>query len=418
MPGSTVEVGACRVDGHFVVPAGVTLHGAGPAMTTLTGSGTVLQLAAGATVDGLAVQNGSGHGIVALDGGTVTIRHVTVTSTHARAAIGILNATSATLSDVTVTGPVTPANAVDVAYPPTSTGTALYGIVLSNVASAMLDHVNATGFAAGGVATAASTVTWNDGSASGNLGVGVWIDGGRATLARITIDGTLRGFRGVPSFGFASGNGAEVATTALTVTNTESGFGLIHDGGAITHMGLVASGHPAGAVIAQRTASFTLGGATNLHDNRFAGLIAIEAGGLHVSDTTVSGTRTALSTSPPFGALRVGDGLQIVHPMPGTVLTGVTAMDNDRAGLLIDNGGVATDVFSIASLSVAASGTAFGCVMQNGTPLAGWDMNVTRTGVAAVNDAMFTGGQDVVGIIAPTDLPVASSLGGIIAPTD
>jgi hypothetical protein len=132
----------------------------------------------------------------------------------------------------------------------------------------------------------------------------------------------------------------------------------------------------------------------------------------------VSGTRTALSTTPPFGVLRVGDGMQIVHPMPGTVINGVTAMNNDRAGVLIDGGGMSSDAFRIDGIDVVATGAAFGCVMQNGTLNPGWDMHVVRTGVAAVNDATFTGGQDVVGIIAPTDLPAGSSLGGIIAPTD
>ena len=53
-PGDTVEVGACRFEGTFVVPPGVTLQGAGRGETTLVteGDGPALKLLSGSPIDG------------------------------------------------------------------------------------------------------------------------------------------------------------------------------------------------------------------------------------------------------------------------------------------------------------------------------------------------------------------------------
>src|SRR6185295_4624876 len=74
-PGSTVNVGACRVMGRFSIPAGVTLHGQGTMLSTIASSGTALVVEGdGVTIEGLSIENGTGHGIVA-----VSHDHVTVT---------------------------------------------------------------------------------------------------------------------------------------------------------------------------------------------------------------------------------------------------------------------------------------------------------------------------------------------------
>lgn len=415
--GGTVTVGACRIEGRFTVARGVTLEGQGPLQSTIAGPGTVLVVeGAGASIEGLRIEHGTGHGIVAIDATSLALRDVAV---HApavgRAAIGLVRVDDVLLEDVTITGPVTAANATDVPAMPDETNTALYGLLFVDV-TARLERVSVTGFALAGAAWANSDVTWLDGSASTNLGLGVWMNGGTVDLQRVAITDTLRGFRGDPTFGLAVGSDTTLTTTDVELARAQGGFGMFQDGGNSTHMDLEASENAAGGLLVQRTTAFALHGA-DVHDNDFAGLLAIEAGGLLVATSTITATRLVSRVVSGLDPIEIGDGIQLVRPTTGSMVRGSMLAGNERAGLLLDLGGGDTSTVAIEGVGVDATGAAFGAVAQNGTVAPGWDAGITRSGAAAANDAAFTGGLAVTGIVAPTDL-TASGLEGIVAPTD
>lgn len=416
--GSTVSVGACRVEGRFTVARGITLRGEGPELSTLAGPGTVVVVeGSGATLEGLRIEHGSGHGVVAVGASSLTVREVEVRSARGRAAIGLDDVASVVLEDVIVAGPVTAANAIDLPEPPTESDSALYGLALVDVASARLDRVSVSGFALAGAALARSDVTWNDGAVSTNVGLGIWASGGALRVERVGVTDTLRGFRGEPTFGLAVGGGAELTTIDVTVERVEGGFGLLSDGGSAAHDGLAVAEASAGAILAQRTTSLVLRGA-ELHDNDFGGLVAVEAGGLRVEDSTIASTRTVVRMLSAWGSVEIGDGLQLVRPVAGTAIHRTALSGNERAGVLIDLAGGDSDRVELDSVGVDAAGSAFGCVAQNGATLDGWDSGVTRSGAAAANDAAFGGGLDVVEIVGPSDLPPSSLLDGIVGPSD
>ncbi len=415
--GSTVSVGACRIEGRFTVARGVTLEGQGSLQSTIAGPGTVLVVEGdGASIEGLRIEHGSGHGVVAIDAAALTLRDVAVHSpTVGRAAVGLVRVGDVVLEDVTITGPVTAANATEVPAMPDETNTALYGLLLVDV-SARLERVTVSGFALAGAAWANSDVAWVDGSASTNLGLGVWMNGGTAHLGRVAITDTLRGFRGDPTFGLAVGSDTALTTVDVELARAQGGFGMFQDGGGSMHTNLEASENAAGGILVQRTTEFTLTGA-DVHDNDFAGVLAIEAGGLVVDTSAITATRLVSRVISGFEPIEIGDGIQLVRPTSGTVVRATTLTGNERAGLLLDLGGGDTSTVSIETVGVDAAGAAFGAVAQNGTVAPGWDAGITRSGAAAANDAAFAGGLAVTGIVAPTDL-TASGLEGIVAPTD
>ena len=416
--GSVVSVGACRIVGRFTVGAGVTLRGTG-AGSIIASPGTAIELAGdGAAVEDLTIEHGSGHGIVAVSTGSIAIRRVEVDGTLGRAGIGIDGPSSVVMEDVSVTGPVTRANAASVPALPSATDTVLYGIVLEGVTDARLTRVSASGCGKAGVVSRNTTLTWTGGDVGNNLGIGVWIDAGDATVTDLTVHDTLRGFRGGPTWGFIARGGANVDTNGLTVTGSQAGFGLAQEGGTATHSGLISEQHQYGAVLAQHTDSFALTGASDIRDNEFAGVIAVEAGGLIVEDTVVTTTASAAVLLGDWGNISVGDGIQVVRPTAGTSLRRISVDANARAGILFDLGGGDTSSIALADVSSASAGAAYGCLAQNGTLLAGWDSGLVRTGTALANDAAFSGVLDAVGIVGPLDMPSPTEIAGIVGPLD
>ena len=417
-PGDVVEIGACRVEGRFTVGAGVTLRGVGPE-SILASAGTAIELAGdGATLDALRIEHGGGHGIVAMAAGAIAIRHVAVDGTLGRAAIGIDGPSSVLLQDVTVGGPVTREAAGSVPADATATDTLLYGIVLVGVDDARFERVSVSGFGEAGVVSMDSALSWTGGDVGNNLGIGVWVNAGQATLRDLTIHDTLRGFRMTPTYGLIGRAGADVQTMGLTVSGSHAGFGLVQEGGTARHTGLISEHHDYGAVLAQRTTTFELTGASEIRDNNFAGMIAVEAGGLTVEDTAVTTTSSMSHVFGDWGSVIVGDGIQLVHPMAGTQLRRVSVDANERAGILLDLAGGDASSVTLTEVSANSAGAGLGCVAQNGSIVAGWDSGLVRSGAALANDPGFTGHLDSVGIIGPSDLPLSTDLAGIIGPSD
>jgi hypothetical protein len=417
-PGSVVSVGACRMVGRFTVGAGVTLRGTGPG-SVIASAGTAVELAGdGAAVEDLTIEHGSGHGIVAISTGSVAIRRVEVDGTLGRAGIGIDGPSSVVMEDVTVTGPVTRANATSVPALPTATDTVLFGIILDGVTDAQFTRVSASGFGKAGVVSRDTTLHWTGGDVGNNLGIGVWVDAGSATVTDVTIHDSLRGFRGGPTWGFIARGGANIDTNGLTVAGSQAGFGVAQEGGTATHSGLISEQHQYGAVLAQRTTSFSLTGASDIRDNEFAGVIAVEADGLIVEDTVVTTTTSAPVMLADWGSINVGDGIQVVRPTAGTTLRRITVDANARAGILFDLGGGDTTSLALTDVASTSTGTAYGCLAQNGTLLAGWDSGLVRSGAALVNDPAFSGLLDAVGIVGPSDMPAPADIAGIVGPSD
>src|SRR5688572_5002038 len=101
--GDVVEVGACRIEGDFTLPAGVALEGVADSVIAgridLMGGGTVEQLAIESTDAGLVAQNG----------GAVVVRNVELV---ANSGIGIAadGVSSLLLENVRLRGPVNAGN--------------------------------------------------------------------------------------------------------------------------------------------------------------------------------------------------------------------------------------------------------------------------------------------------------------------
>jgi hypothetical protein len=411
-PGDTVRVGACRIDGAFTVPAGIAIDGVSQEESIIASAATALMLEGDATISDLHLVSASDHGISGTAAADVVVRSVKVEVEKGRSAIGIVGARSVVIADVELIGPVTQENAAQIDFPATATTTALFGLLLRGVGDASLERVRALGFAEAGVVSSESALTWRKGSASENLGIGVWIDAGSAVLEDVTIDGTRVGARPVPTFGLATGRSASLETARLAIASTEGGFGAFHDGGSISHREPTADGNAAGAIFGQRTASLAIRGGT-FRDNEFGGILGVEAGGLSIEDTTVEGTVLVSRAPEGFGVIRVGDGVHLVSPVEGTAVRRTTLRRNGRAGLLLDLGGASTDRVALEDVSATADGSAFGVVVQNGTAIDGWDGSVTRAGAATANDDAFPGDLDVVAAISSGVLDPVAIVGAI-----
>lgn len=416
--GQTVELGACTVSGSFTVPAGVTLRGQGAASSRIVSSGLGLVLQAGATVDGLRVDHAAAHGIVASGVASVTIRNVEVHSTYGRAAIGLADVDTATLEHVVVTGPVVDETAAQMLPAhPTATDACLYGVVILRVAHATLGDVSASGFAAGGVVSSSSALAWTGGHVAGNVLLGAWIDAGSATLTDVTIDGTLRGFGISPPFGLAIGNGADVHTDGVSVTDTHQGFGILQDTGDADHVGLFCSGHVGGGIVVQHSASMRVGPGSTIVDNSFAGVVAIEASGVAIESTMIANTALATRLLSSWGSAMIGDGVELVRPADVTTLTDVALVGSGRVGLLADLGG--GDASLVSTTGVTTSETMqYGCVLQNGTGIATASTGLCSRDPAALAADAIPSALEVVGIVMPTEIPAGDALLGIVMPTE
>ena len=412
LSGEVVEMSACRIEGTFRVPAGVTLRGQGRLASTLVSTGTTLVLGDGATVEHLGIENGGGHGIVAVSVASVVVRDVEVHAALGRAAIGFEDVGAVTLSEVTLTGPVTSATAAMVPSSPSETNTALRGLALLHVGAATLDRVDVVGFGQVGVLSVGSGVEWAQGSVASNLSFGLWQVGGSLLLDRVRIADTLRGSRALIPIGLLTTNDATVHTVDSVIDTTEEGWGAFHDGGAVSHERLAARGHGSGAVFAYRTTTFEIHGLT-LTENSLAGVIAVEAAGLTIEDASITATHLKDQLLSDWGVVMVGDGIELIRPAPGSVLRRVTLGANERAGLLVDLGGGDTSLVTLEALDVTAVAPAHGCAVQNGTLLAGWDSGVTRRDATTDVDPSVT--LEVGDLIGGTSVD-PSSFDGLVHP--
>lgn len=434
-PGDEVRLGAVTLTATepIVVPAGVTLVGAGEGASRIVGPpddvALVLRTAAGAAesaVTDLTVESDGRAAFMIGGGGDGRIERCSATVTRG-VGLGAEDIGRLSLDGVSLVGPVTPENADAQPLDPAPNDTATHGVVLVRVANANFVDVSVVGFAELGATALDSGLEWVGGAADRNLGAGVFVTGGSARLVDLSVSGTLQGLRLLPAYGVIVTGGADVSSERLGIHDGAS-MGLVHAGVGGAHRDLAASGNRHAAVWVQDADGFELTGAgTLLEDNSFAGLVGIMSTGVTFTDGTVSGTVEAPRLQcGPGCEVRVGDGL---HWVGTTGAVGrVTLRSNERAGAVFDLDGGTTEALALTSITADATGDSLGLVAQNGTREDGWDTGVTRGGAAGDNDTAFLAAGDaldVAGIVGPPDLRREGELAtegleslGIVGPPD
>jgi len=404
--GDTIEVGTCRVEGSFDVPAGVTLTGTDRLGSFVVGrSGAVVNLGEGAKLSNLTVES-AGQAAV------LTAAAATIEGALIRASLGIGvgvdRAPAVTLNDVQILGPVTAANAGGIGPADGGDVTATHGLVIAGVANAALTNVNVSGFARFGALLATSTTTWTGGGVSDTLGTALMVEAGAATLDGITLCRALQGIQLIPAYGGVFAGGARITSTRLDVCENE-GFGILHDGSTAKHADLAGDTNRSAAVWVQRAASFDMTGA--LRGNAFAGLVAVGSNAVTIRNTQVTDTRKQIRIFDQRLTVEVGDGIQLLGRPQSVLLEGVSASGNSRVGVLFDLDGGTMPVDAIAGLElIATPDDALGVIAQNGTRTMGWDSNVQRDAVAQANDSAFAAALTTVGVVGPCR-PALSNLG-------
>ncbi len=412
-PGDVIRVGACTLIGPVTVPPGVRLEGAGTDQTlivaesggraiTIDSAGDIVPTA----VASLRVEGDGCAGIVATGAGAVAIEHVEIRATRG-AGLAVEGASTVTLEDVATLGAID-AMSAETTVPPlppfncaTSMQIATHGIVLVDVGDALLGNVRTVGFGAFGLLAVRSGVTWNGGESTTNLGAGVELWGGHATLTDVHIGGTRDGVGAIESYGAVFGGGAEVTTQRLVVENGDS-FGLFQDSATTVHEDLIARGNGFAAIWAQASTGLELRGGSMLEDNGFAGVVAIASTGVAVRGAMVGRTVERVRVMG-VETLRGADGIQMVDS--DGAIDGVALRDNERVGLLLDVAGTSTARVMLSNVEVDASGEALGAIAQNGTIPPEWDDAITRLGAAPTNDAAFEGSLPIAGAVGPVCFP-------------
>jgi hypothetical protein len=404
--GDTIDLGRCTLNASFTVPAGVSLVGEGsdvtrieapagsPALVIMPGS-TATQIAQ------LSVDSGSRVAILARGSGKVAIRDVKV-DVRLGIGIGVEAVDVLAMSSVSIAGPVTASNASAIPPAVTSTESATYGLVLVRVRSAELDDLAVNGFASAGALFSSSTVAWSRGNASSNLGLGVYVEAGQATLTDVAIDHTMQGLGLIPAYAGAFTRTARVDTHRLHVGSGE-GFGLLQDSGTARHLDLDAEDNTGAAVWSQHAASVEVSG--TLARNGFAGVVAVDSQMVSVHDATIDSTQKVVRILEETGTIQVGDGVQLVRSADGAHLSQVSLSNNGRVGVLLELGG-ATAVPSVFDhVIVTASTGAFGAVIEDGMGASGWDSGITRMGVDAAADYAESGHLPSVQGVGPCERP-------------
>jgi hypothetical protein len=419
VPGETVSIGACTIEGPITVPAGVRLEGAGRL-------GTVLRAGAGeravtlvpssdamapTSLADLAVESDGCAAVLSRGAGGVALERVDV-----RASVGVgvavEGASAVTMADVTATGPIAEPD-VDTTVPPLppftcgSADVATHGVVLVDVGSAVLTDVTASGFGAFGVLAVHSGLGMNGGGVGHGVGAGLEAWGGTLTLEGVELARVGTGLGAIESYGAVFGGGADVTSRRLVVREGAS-YGVLHDGAMAHHTDLVARDNGFAGVWAQRVSSLVVdGSASAVEDNGFSGVAVFDSTGVELREATVARTVERIGI---YGArtVRAADGVHLV----GTeaTLDAIALTDNARVGVLVDLGGASTTTVGLTGLTVQAVGSSLGAIAQNGTIEAGWDTGITRLGTTAVNDAAFTGTLDIAEAVGPPCLPPLAGL--------
>lgn len=419
--GDTVEVGACRIEGSFEVPAGVTLTGAGRDATVLVGSeGQVaLTLLPGpgestTVASDLTVESGGRVGLLAQGEGRFLIERVTVTARRGVAA-AVTDARWLVLREVDLEGPVDAELAVTLDQPDPAE-VATHGLVVVASPETVLEDVSVRGFALVGALLYGTSGTWTRGEITENLGLGIAQYGGALAVQDVSVTHTLQGVRLEPSFAMVLADGADLDSTGLVVDDNET-YGILQAAATARHLDLLARHNGDAAMWIQDVGSLVIQGGS-FEENSFAGIVAVDSTGIDVQDLSITGTVLATAVFDGTGRVEVGDGIQLVGSTDGVSLDGVTLSENQRAGVLVDLDGGTGSGISLTGVTVDGTDGQYGVIAQGGTPADGWDEGVTRLGATLANDEAFLEGASTLGLAGTTQVPVTEEdqLRGLIGP--
>lgn len=423
-PGDVVTVGKCEVSGSFEVPEGVTLTGLGQEESSILGdaASAAVKLAPGAVLSSLTIHSQAVAGVLATGAGTgnVTVHQVSV---DAKLGIGLgaERLEQLLLTDVTLTGQVTPDTRGSFSVELTPAEATTHGLVLVDVAKADLTHVATNGWSGFGALLVGSGAAWTGGNASDNLGAGVVAIDGALVLDGVEISRTMKDKSGLPAFGalLASGalmtgqppegpTGVDATLTGVSVLDGE-GIGVMYAGGSLLDAtDVTATG------------------------NQFVGLMAVESSGITLTRGQYGGTRkVALPIGEAGADLEAGDGIQLLRSQEIS-FTDVTIAGNERGGLLVDIGELEVAAAGMSWANVAVSNNpAFGAICQGmvngamevwGPGQAGgyvWDEGILRDSNSSSIDEGFMSPLVVLGVIDPNDMPspvgvIEQGLSGLI----
>ncbi len=425
-PGDTVTLeGECTVAGPLEIPAGVTLSGSERTVVSAAVNDHALVLLPSpdastptAAVGLVAASDGGCAAILADGAGAVAIRDVTIRATTG-VGLAIQGASSVVIDGVTCEGPVA-ADDADSTVAPTppftcgSSDIATHGLVLVDVGDASVTDTSVSGFGRFGVLSIRTALTASMLDVHDNLGAGLEIWDGSATLTTVNVDATRDGLSAVEVYGTLLGGGAVVDATDLVVTGGD-GYGVFADGAMATLETLTSTDNAFAGVWAQHTDGFTVSGSgTMIANNAFAGVALLDSTAAAISDATIRETAEGIAING-LGTVMAADGVHL--SASDATLASLSLVDNVRVGAVLDLDGASTDRLSITGVTVDASGSAYGVVAQDGTLVDGWDDGVMRLGDTPANDAAFSEALGIAAGVGPPCLPPIDGLdtGGIAA---
>ncbi|MEM1417614.1 MAG: hypothetical protein AAGH15_22140 [Myxococcota bacterium] len=264
---------------------------------------------------------------------------------------------------------------------------------------------------------------------AGNSGTGVYVSG--TSLALEDVEVTRQYQRFVQSFAavYVQNEGFPTATVrseGLRLVDVQA-YGVIQQGGSAEHTAPMTMNQQFPSFWAGEVDAFMVSDGM-LTDGRLAGIVTVEARNVEVMRTTIQRTdesRTTIGQEGSIGAITMGDGIHAVAT-PDLFLEDVLFSNNERVGLLLDLGGVSPDEMpcvagrgicidgsnrveseaGVAGALGTSVGEREGAVVSRMVSAGGrWDEALVRSG-GAENDVALSGElRDLVGAVAPIDLP-------------
>ena len=437
--GDTVQVGQCALTGSFTVPPGVTLSGAAGSVLRAD-DGVVVKLepspdpATPTTLSSVTIEADGRVGVLSRGAGAVSVRGVTMMASRGYG-IAIESATTATLEDVTLTGPVTADNSADDVFLTADPATmATFGVILLAAGTVEMTRVEVIGFAEFGVAALDQTadgmppavrpsLAWSVGGARETLGTGLYVAGSDVALLDVELMSTFRGLRGTAAYGAVFAGESAVTSMRLVVCDND-GFGLLHEGGTAHHTDLSLTNNGEGGLAAGSAMSLELdGGDSILSENGGFNVLIRDSSNVALRDLLVE---RAIRSPTALGP-ELGDGIQLIGTYDNVVLENLVIRDNERVALTVDIGPAMGEGITFTNVMVhsyMAELGAIGGTVDTATwelvpvaPDGAWDAGITRDSSSLMADAAFATRLAVAGIITPSMIARPDGIAGIITPS-
>jgi hypothetical protein len=401
MASGHVALGACAIEGSLAITRPVTVTGVPAGARSIASRLENVEIATSGAVElrGLTIASREGAAVLARMG-DLALENVVI-QIERGAGVAVESGT-VRLSNVEIRGTVSIDDPPELPVIVRPSDASSHGIVVSN-GTATLTGVTITAMAAAGALFHASDVTWTGGMVTRNLGAGVIVEGGTARLTGVTIGDTKQGFSLTPAYGLVGVSGV-VETTMLAVAGTQ-GVGVAQIGSTGSHVDLDTADNAVAGVWAERSAIAVTGA---IHDNKFAGLVAVETTGVDLHDATIERTEKRLRQVELLGSIEVGDGVQVVRPTGVTTMRGLDLTGNERVGLLCELP-AEHGTITLEDVDVSVAGDAAAAIAQ-GMPPPGWDDGVRRTGTDRDTDRSKSGSFATLEVIGPCDRPKESGI--------